>query len=360
MHAIRKYFILSPCKALCWRAAAFTRVESRVNLHLKSAAEQRTKLEVKPFWKIKAVLNNVSLALTCNVDEDFFVDLQQTPHQPHNGLDIKYDSHSQVAKMTFSGDSQSALSLSLPFQVDFDIVLGGSGSASIGGVENESIQINAENYDVELGDLKSNSINVVSDKGNIQCLKTLRGNINLVSHDGNISTRKIQGHNVSISCAVGCAKAGDVYAEKLLINAEEEIQVKSIHGASQLHSKGGIVVGTAEGDISMVSQRGDIDLYLADHARNVDVTAESGNVRLAFSPDMNEEVNVDARTVDDSDSELTQIFEKIDENCSKYQCGDGSGLTAVTVKTPNGTTFLRRRSWLEAVSAFNRESRERH
>lgn len=356
MHVVRKCFTSLRWKTVSRRAVAFPRIESHVNLHSKSIAQQRTKLEVKPFWKINAVLNNVSLVLSCNVDEEFFVDIPE--NQRRNGLDIKYDCHRQVASMTFDGDLQSVLALSLPFRVDFDIVLKGTGNASIGGVENETVQVDAENYDIMLGDLKSHNISVVANKGDIHCAKTLKGNIKFVSRDGDVATQKIQGHNISIACETGYVEAGDIYAEELSINAGQGMQVKSTHGRSQLRSKGGIVIGTAEGDVSLLSRHGDIDLHLADHARDVDVTAERGNIELSFSSDMNGEVSVDASAVDDSDSGLIQIPGKIHGSCARYRSDGGDGLTTVSATSPNGTTSLRRRTWLGAISAFSRKSKE--
>lgn len=340
------YARISTCcrKLVCSTQKVFK--PQTVQLHLTSLAHQHTRLEVKPFWKVRAVLDNVDLRLTSNVEEDYFIESSDSQDCPR----IQYDHNNQAASIRVDEKMKGNVRLCLPYRVDLDIVLNGSGTAHIADIENVVVDIRSENYDIEFGSLKTTRLCATTECGDIRCEKTVRGNISLETAEGHITANKIQGHHVSLTSQCGHVRVGDVYAENFRVASENGIQIKSVHGNSRLQSRGSVAVGTAEGDVTVVSADS-VHLHLADRANVVDVMSEMGDVEISYSPGMTLEFDIDAKNVDDCKA----VLRRGTGSSEKYRNDDTGNQSLVTIKSPCGTTTVKSSSWLEAVTGFNRK-----
>lgn len=326
-----------------------------MKLYSSGATFVEKELQIKPFWKLKAVLNNVALELRPTLEDKFTL---RHVDRPQN-ITIEYDHEREVATVNFSSEERSNLALAIPYRVDLDIILEGTGSAKIADIENEAIQVKGDCYDLELNNLKSHSTNIVTNVGNIKCGKTLRGNLKLRSNVGSISTQKLQGHWISLTAENGLLNAGDIYAQQLT-SVSDRIRIKSIHGGCNIQANGDIVIGTAEGEISLLSRKGNIHAHLADHARMTGIVAKAGDVCLTFSQGLDGEFDAEAQIVDDeaAESVLSHVSRQMSGNSCQYKATVNEGTSQISIKSPEGRIALETRSWPEAVTLYNKKSKE--
>ena len=314
------------------------------------------KLELKPFWKLQALMKNVSLELRPTVDEKFSV----RHSTASRNLAVEHDYKSNIAIVKFAAKEQSKVSISIPYHVNLEIVLEGSGDVKIADVENETVDIQGERYDVELNNLKTNSTKVVTNVGDIHGVKTLRGNLHLESREGNVVAQKLQGFLLSLSAQKGSLAIGDVYAQQLTAASDNNVRIKSVHGSCDVVSNGDIIVGTADGEVCLLTRKGNIHAHFAEHVKTTNVIADAGDVSLSFSPGLKGKFHIEARHVNDdaAKSILSRVSQRALGLGCRYEASVGDGTNRISVKSRNGSTVLKKRSWLEAVLSYDKNVRE--